>query len=181
MDSIVNADVITERLKKGNAEYVMTGKCDGRFCESVRRDTADNGQKPFAIVITCSDSRVIPEAIFSCGIGELFVIRVAGNVIGDAERGSVEYAVGHLKVKYALMLGHTRCGAVNGAIGGHFEGFSGYLTKDIAKAIGCEKDERAASGINARYQAEKLKKDFPELFVSCALYDIESGKVEFFR
>ena len=73
--------------------------------------SAAEGQKPYAIVISCSDSRVIPEAIFSAGIGDLFVIRVVGNVLDNHQLGSIEYAAEHLGVKLIVMLGHTGCGA----------------------------------------------------------------------
>ena len=175
-EKIEAADVF-ERLKKGNEKYVNSGAFSGDVSEGVRADTAANGQKPFAVVIACSDSRVIPEAIFSCGIGELFVIRVAGNVVGDNELGSVEYAVEHLGINFVLVLGHTHCGAVNGAIGGCFDGYTGALTKDIARAIGDEKDDLKASAVNARAQAEKLRKAFDGVTIVSAVYDVKSGKV----
>ncbi|MBQ7599669.1 MAG: hypothetical protein IJU57_03240 [Clostridia bacterium] len=80
-----------------------------------RRKANANGQKPRAVIVTCSDSRVVPEAVFSCGIGELFVIRTAGNVIGVSELASVEYVVDHLGTDTVVVLGHTACGAVRAA------------------------------------------------------------------
>ena len=102
---------IRERLKNGNARY--------RALDDARRiETAENGQHPYAIVVCCSDSRVIPEKIFSAGLGELFVIRVAGNVLDKHQFGSIEYAAAHLHCSHILVLGHTGCGAVTAALSG---------------------------------------------------------------
>ena len=168
-----------ERLKQGNKRYAKSGEFSGDVSETIRQDKAEHGQRPFAIVVACADSRVIPEAIFACGIGDLFVIRVAGNVVGAHELASVEYAHEHLGVNLALVLGHTKCGAVGAAIHGDTEGRVGTLTRDIREAIGSEKGERVASKINADFQAEKLKKAFENLVTVSAVYDIASGKVDF--
>ena len=141
------------------ALMLLTGAVDAHV-----RETLSSGQSPFAVVVCCSDSRVIPEAIFACGIGDLFVIRVAGNVVGAHELASVEYAHEHLGVNLALVLGHTKCGAVGAAIHGDTEGRVGTLTRDIREAIGSEKGERVASKINADFQAEKLKKKLEKLY-----------------
>ena len=101
---------LIQKLAAGNLEYIHQSD------EELRLDTARNGQHPCAIVICCSDSRVIPEQIFSATIGELFVIRVAGNVIGNHQLGSIEYAAAHLGCKLIVMLGHTGCGAVGAAL-----------------------------------------------------------------
>ncbi len=101
-----------ERLKEGNRRYLQVKNEIGDISPAVRRDTCVNGQNPFALIITCSDSRVIPEAIFQVGIGDLFVIRIAGNVIDNHQLGSIEYAADHLGVKLIVVLGHTHCGAV---------------------------------------------------------------------
>ena len=180
----INCDNISwkdalDRLKAGNERYVSSGEFAGDVSKSIRQDKAEHGQRPFAIVIACSDSRVIPEAIFSCGIGDLFVIRVAGNVVGAHELASVEYAHEHLGVNLALVLGHTKCGAVGAAIHGETEGRVGTLTRDIREAIGSEQGEKIASKINADFQAEKLKKAFENLVTVSAVYDIASGKVDF--
>lgn len=81
-----------------------------------RRAEIVTGQQPFAVIITCSDSRVPPEIIFDCGLGDIFVIRVAGNVLDDVVLGSVEYAAEHLGVGVVMVLGHSRCGAVTAAV-----------------------------------------------------------------
>ena len=91
--------------------------------QALRKFTYEHGQHPHAIIVTCSDSRVIPETIFSAGLGELFVIRVAGNVIDDHQLGSIEYAAGHLGSPVVVVLGHTHCGAVDAAINSDPEGY----------------------------------------------------------
>ena len=100
-----------EKLKEGNRMYVENEKSYPDVSLSKRRETALHGQQPYAVIISCSDSRVIPESIFHAGIGELFDIRVAGNVMDDHQLGSVEYAATHLGVKLIVVLGHDHCGA----------------------------------------------------------------------
>ena len=114
---------IIDKLKEGNRKYLAAEQNGGDISPAIRKDTTDNGQHPYAVVIACSDSRVIPENIFMTGIGELFVIRVAGNVIADHQLGSIEYAVDHLGSPLVLVLGHTHCGAVGAAISGHADSF----------------------------------------------------------
>ena len=95
---------VLERLKQGNEKFVQSDQNTGDVSLEVRQRTSRDGQHPYAIVITCSDSRVIPDAIFSAGIGELFVIRVAGNVLDNHQLGSVEYAFSHLDANVIIML-----------------------------------------------------------------------------
>ena len=80
------------------------------------RETLKVGQKPFAVIVTCSDSRVSPEIYFDQKLGDIFVIRNAGNIADTTTLGSIEYAVTHLKVPLVVVVGHSRCGAVNGAL-----------------------------------------------------------------
>ena len=174
----ISAQEALKKLKTGNERYATSGEFVGDVSKGIRQDRAQNGQHPFAIVITCSDSRVIPETIFSCGIGDLFVIRVAGNVVGANELASVEYAHEHLGVSLAIVLGHTKCGAVGAAIAGETEGRVGTLTRDIQKAIGSETGERVAAKINADFQAEKLRGAFENLTAISAVYDIANGAVD---
>ena len=92
----LSASEALEKLKAGNQRYLSATANPGDVSPKIRHKTCTEGQEPYAIVITCSDSRVIPESIFSAGIGELFVIRVAGNVMDKHQLGSVEYAADHL-------------------------------------------------------------------------------------
>ena len=93
---VIDAQTALDRLMSGNEEYLIAKEGKGDISEEIRILTHEYGQSPYAIVIACSDSRVIPEKIFMVGIGEIFTIRVAGNVIGDFELGSIEYAAAHL-------------------------------------------------------------------------------------
>ena len=107
-----------EWLLEGNRRFV-----DGRprhdFASQRRRMMLTEGQHPFGVVLGCADSRVPPELIFDFGLGDLFVIRVAGNVVANDEAGSIEYAIAHLDVPLLLVLGHEGCGAVTAALGEH--------------------------------------------------------------
>ena len=102
---IMTADEAIEKLKSGNMRYLLMNSNSGNVSAALRKFTYEHGQHPHAIIVTCSDSRVIPETIFSAGLGELFVIRVAGNVIDDHQLGSIEYAAGHLGVLWLLCWG----------------------------------------------------------------------------
>lgn len=173
---------MNERIKKlleGNERYQKTGIFRGDVSAAKRAENKD-GQHPCAVVITCSDSRVIPEAIFSAGIGELFVIRTAGNVIGVHEFGSIEYAVEHLKAGTVIVLGHTGCGAVKAALAGEFGGTVGVITNRIKDAAGDEQDPEKACALNVKEGVEGIRRVFfhhEDVTVAGAIYDILSGEV----
>ncbi len=177
------ADAI-ERLKIGNIRYLRRSEIHGDVSDLIRVRTAREGQHPYAIVVACSDSRVIPEIIFSAGIGDLFVVRVAGNVIDDHQLGSIQYAAEHLHTRLVLVLGHTGCGAVAAALEGAHGGFIGKLTDEIRLAIGTEKDPYEACCLNVSRSVSKihhwLKGDLhEEVTVLGVVYDIETGRVDF--
>lgn len=183
---MLEANDAKQRLVEGNLRYLASVTAQGDISPEIRMETARDGQHPYAIVITCSDSRVIPECIFSAGIGELFVIRVAGNVIDDHQLGSIEYAADHLGTKLIVVLGHTGCGAVKAAIKGHTEGFIGSIIKDISLAIGDEKDGFRASCLNVQHGVDVIRHELeihpvhdPDgIEVVGAVYHIEDGRVE---
>jgi carbonic anhydrase len=102
------------RLKAGNQRFIA-GKPQHPHQNPKRRSELAAGQRPFAIVLGCADSRTSPEVLFDQGLGDLFVIRVAGNILDDHVLGSIEYAVDHLGAKLIVVLGHQRCGAVQAA------------------------------------------------------------------
>lgn len=172
---------IRERLLRGNLRWREAG---AETAEK-RRETAQNGQRPYAIVIACSDSRVIPEQIFGAGLGELFVIRVAGNVLDRHQLGSIEYAAGHLDCRKIVMLGHTRCGAVSAALSGGGDGFIKYITDEVLLAVGEERDALRACELNVRHGVAVLQREFGEhpeiasddLEILGAVYDVETGAV----
>ena len=144
----LSASEALKKLKEGNQRYLSAAANPGDISPQIRQDTCANGQSPYAIVITCSDSRVIPEGIFTAGIGELFVIRVAGNVMDNHQIGSVEYAAGHLGCNLVVVLGHDHCGAVDAAINHSPDGYVKYITDEIKRAIGGETDQFKASCLN---------------------------------
>jgi len=104
-----------ERLKTGNTNFI-NDNLNNDLQNSSRRRAVISEQNPFAVVLTCSDSRVVPELIFDTGIGELFIIRVAGYIANTSSIASIEYAVAHLNVKLIVVLGHQNCGAVTAAL-----------------------------------------------------------------
>ena len=182
---MLNAEMALAKLKQGNEIY-LKGENNGDISLLKRQDTFQNGQHPYAIIISCSDSRVIPESIFNAGIGDLFVIRVAGNVMDDHQLGSVEYAAHHLGVKLIVVLGHNHCGAVDAAVNHNPEGYIKFITDEIKKAIGDEKDEYKACCLNVKHSMEIIENSFEihqeeehGLKVVGAVYHIENGKVDF--
>jgi carbonic anhydrase len=110
----ISADEALQMLMDGNKRYVEN-KCDSH-CDTASRKALATSQKPYAIILSCSDSRVPPEIIFDKGLGEIFVIRVAGNVPDPVVLGSIEYAAEHLGSPLIMVLGHERCGAVKATI-----------------------------------------------------------------
>lgn len=174
-------ETLIARLQEGNLRWQR--RQDEQT--AMRRKTAAEGQQPYAIVIACSDSRVIPEQLFDAGLGELFVIRVAGNVLDRHQLGSIEYAAGHLHCRLILMLGHTGCGAVGAALDRGGDGFIQYITDEILLAVGEERDPVLACERNVRRGVEILRREFREqpeiptekLEIRGAVYDIASGAV----
>lgn len=182
----LTAEEALEKLKTGNVKYLSSVSGSGNISSALRAETALNGQHPYAIIISCSDSRVIPESIFSAGIGDLFVIRVAGNVMDDHQLGSVEYAASHLGVKLIVVLGHDRCGAVDAAINHDPDGYIKFITDEIRKAIGDETDEYKACCLNVQHSIKIIEDSFEihreeehGLKVVGAVYHLESGFVDF--
>ena len=183
----LTADEALTRLIEGNEAYLNAAANPGDISAAVRADTAENGQHPYAVIITCSDSRVPAEHIFSAGIGELFVIRTAGNVIGEFELGSVEYGAEHLLAPVVLVLGHTNCGAVDAAISGGAHGSIKAITDEIAACIPEAADARAAEIANVENSIARIRESeiMAELEASGAvsiigaIYDIASGEVRF--
>lgn len=181
-------EAVIKKLQQGNQVFVTAEKNPGDVSAKVRSKNVEAGQKPDAVVVTCSDSRVPPEHIFSAGIGELFVIRTAGNVIGDFELGSIEYAVGHLGTSVVLVLGHNHCGAVAAAMQGHGHGYITSIVEEIQPAIVGEENVATCENLNIDnsikriLQSEAINEriNAGEVRVLGAKYNLESGVVEFF-
>ncbi len=183
-----------DSLMAGNSRYTGGELAHPRQGAERMKDVALS-QHPGAIVVSCSDSRVPPEIIFDQGLGDLFVVRVAGNVLNDVNIGSVEYAAEHFDVPLVVVMGHKRCGAVTEAVkGGEAPGHIASIVDAIAPAVaearkcsrGCDLVERA-SHINVERAVKALKDSDPilshlvkkgKLSVIGAYYDLDTGKVE---
>ena len=177
------------RLETGNTRY-MADSLNAALQDANRRAAVTDGQSPFAIILSCADSRVVPELVFDTGIGELFVIRVAGNVANTSTIASIEYAVAHLGVKLIVVLGHQSCGAVTAAIGGGDNGHNlNHLLAHLQPAIhACDE-----TGVDAvvRQNAVETAKELAsrssiignaadgDLEILPAWYVLETGAVEF--
>ncbi len=134
--SAVSAEDALAMLKEGNDRYAAEKAGHPNTSPARRQETVQNGQHPFATILTCSDSRVPVEYIFDRGIGDLFVIRVAGNVADTDEIGTAEYGVDHLGTPVLMVLGHTRCGAVTAvATGAEVHGKLPQLVDNIIPAV----------------------------------------------
>jgi len=159
----IDAEDALTRLQQGNARYLVAAKNEGDISPEIRKDTTENGQHPFATVVTCADSRVVPEHVFMAGLGELFCVRVAGNAINESQLGSIEYAAGPGEGPVAHMLAPIRA------------------------AIGDEQDDYAACCLNVRAAVDCVNADalVAQLVaeqgfrVVGAVYHIDSGEVEF--
>lgn len=189
-----------EKLKEGNRSFCKD-KLGHENQDAARRAELAGGQTPFAVVLSCADSRVVPELVFDVGLGEIFVIRVAGNIANTSSIASIEYAIQHLdpKVNLVVVLGHEECGAVKAALGGgdcghHLNMLLAHLQPALPKAGDdwC-KDENGdipkpvvtkTVKKNAKLTAKRLgaaSKSFERksLEIVPAYYNLASGKVDF--
>lgn len=183
-----------KRLKEGNARYVA-GNLTHPNQNPARRMQLASGQSPFAVILGCADSRTSPEVVFDQGLGDLFVIRVAGNIADDHGTGSIEYAVEHLGSRLIVVLGHKRCGAVKAARdlagnGSKAPGKIGSLVDAIRPAYEATKegDLEATVKANVKHTVKQLREAGPilkemvdkgELGVVGGYYDLDTGTVTF--
>lgn len=183
------------RLLEGNLRYV-TEQPNGPDRGEARRIEVARGQHPFAAIVSCADSRVPPEIIFDQGLGDLFVVRIAGNLATDEAIGSIEYAVEHLGVRLVVVLGHEKCGAVKAALdGGHAPGRIEDLVEAIAPAVERSRTRAGdpldnAVRANVRMVVDRLVFAEPILAEKAregaikivgARYDLDNGTVETLR
>ena len=188
----MSAGEALERLRAGNEAYLQAKNNTGDISNERIEELSRDGQAPYACIVTCADSRVVPEHIFMTGLGELFCIRVAGNVIGQMELASCVYAAEHLGVKLVVILGHTQCGAVASALEALAandmpQGALAPLLAGVCAGIGDERDPRAASVANAHAGVTIVAQDADiahlassqDVCVVPALYETETGRVEF--
>ena len=184
---------LRQKLVDGNNRFI-SAQATHPNSSAARREEVAKGQHPFAIIVSCSDSRVPPEILFDQGMGDLFVIRVAGNVVDDIGIASIEYAVEHLGVKLVVVLGHEKCGAVSAAVqGGKLPGHLPKHVKAIIPAVNAAKKMKGDLVVNAINQnvhhvVKLLKNSKPileevihkhELEIIGAYYDLDDGTVQF--
>ena len=194
----LTADEALSKLMDGNLHFVSNQITIRETSTPSIRESLTTGQKPFAIILACSDSRVPPEIIFDQGLGEIFVVRVAGNVPDPVILGSIEYAAEHFNCPLVMVLGHKRCGAVTAAVEsqGPPHGNIGAIIKTIAPAVkrakkdvkGASKSDLVESAIdnNIKLVAKSLLKQSPvirslvdegKLKIVGAKYDLDDGTV----
>ncbi len=180
----VSPEESLERLVQGNERY-MKDKLSHPSRSSERREEIAAKQKPFATIVGCSDSRVPPEIIFDQGLGDLFIVRVAGNVAGPVEVDSVEYSVEYLGASLVLVLGHESCGAVTAVMQGQTADIED-VADLIKPAIQGTTDVEEAIKANVRWTVAHLKQApllgqlISKKQVICvgAYYHLGTGKVE---
>jgi len=204
--TFVSADDALSALNRGNKRFVLMKTIKPRQTAE-RRSELTKGQNPFAIIIGCSDSRVPPEILFDQGLGDLFIVRTAGNVIDDVALGSVEYGVEHLGCRLIVVLGHQKCGAVDATIkqfkaggvqesadpGSSSREFISVLVAAIMPSV--KKASRLegelfgnAIHVNAFEMARKLERskivteagEKEGLRIVCGYYALDTGKVDFY-
>lgn len=187
-------------LKEGNARFLNNLKADRNLLKQVNQ-TSD-GQFPFAAVLSCIDSRTSAELIFDQGLGDIFSIRIAGNVLNDDILGSMEFACGISKSKIIVVLGHSKCGAVISACSNYTGGYITGLLNKIKPAIELETYTKTArngnnlqfvnnvSEINVHFTMEQIRKKSPLLYnlekegkilIVGGFYEIETGEVSFYE
>ena len=190
-ESLPSADAVLAELKAGNAHH-MAKKYERPHQTAARQQTLASSQSPHCAILTCADSRVPPEIIFDKGLGDIFDVRVAGNVAGDDETASVEYAAEHLHVPLVVVMGHTHCGAVSAALeGGTLPGKLPQLIAALRPAVeqsAHEPGDRLDNAVrdNVVHVVEQLSAAKPvlselvatgKLRIVGAVYSLETGKV----
>ena len=187
----ITIDGVVSKLKQGNDNFVAD-KLDGKLQDSTRRDHLTSGQAPHTIVLSCADSRVVPELAFDSGLGELFVIRVAGNVANVSSVASIEYAVAHLGTQVIVVMGHESCGAVTAAVAGGDNGpnlntLLGYI-KPAVDACGSGADladivkkntELVKGDLTSKSTIIADAVNSGKVVIKPAYYNLGSGKVDF--
>jgi carbonic anhydrase len=196
----ISPDAAVELLKKGNERFVKNMRAERDLVTQVTETSL--GQFPFATILSCMDSRTSAELIFDQGIGDIFSIRIAGNVLNDDILGSMEFASKLVGTKVILILGHTKCGAVSGACDNVEMGNLTALLQKIQPAIDREtsiKENRNSKNpdfvnriteLNVRMVMERVTEQSPilaelekegKIRIIGGFYDVDSGKVEFYK
>ncbi len=192
--SDITAEQALQKLMDGNARFV-SGEVEHPNQDAERCNEVTSGQHPFAIIVSCSDSRIPPEIIFDQGVGDIFIIRTAGQVLDDAALGSIEYGAEHLGVPLVVVLGHDSCGAVKATVeGGEAPGHIASLVEAIQPAVDEARNETSEDEVldaaidnnieNIVYQLETSEPilgelvEEGELTIVGARYHLDSREVE---
>jgi carbonic anhydrase len=203
---MISADDALERLRAGNRRFVSDEVSEETLASREHRAGAATPQNPFAIILACSDSRVPTELIFDRGIGDLFVIRVAGNIVAPSQIGSIEYAAKQFGTRLVVVLGHSNCGAIIATLqelalkDSHRSPNLRAIVDRVRPALepvledGCDVDDEAVISTcvraNVRASVEHLQHgslileqliDAGDLKIIGAEYSIETGNIEFFE
>ena len=187
----MNAQESLSRLKEGNSRFA-NGNRNTPSVDSEKLGSLTGGQAPYAIILSCADSRVAPELAFDTGIGEIFIIRVAGNVANTSSVASIEYAIAHLGTKLIVVMGHESCGAVGAAIAGGDNGpnlntLLSYITPSVEKC-GADAPMEDVINENASHAAKELMSKSAIISnavnnegveIVTAYYNLGTGKVDF--
>jgi carbonic anhydrase len=197
-DAAFTGEQALQMLREGNARWV-SGKVQSPNADSAAREEAAKGQKPFVSVLGCADSRVPLERLFDRGVGEVFAVRVAGNVAGDSETGTLEYGIGHLNTPLLVVMGHSKCDVVSAAASGaQVRGKVVNLLAHVQPAVdrakaqnpNASQDELVAAAVKENvwqsisdlFRESSTVRDAAEsgkLLVVGAVYDIATGEVSF--
>jgi carbonic anhydrase len=187
----ISSDEALKKIQDGNMRFVQ-GKSRSSFTDqSARRQSLIDNQKPFAVILGCSDSRVPPEILFDQGLGDLFIIRVAGNVLGPSEIDSLTYAVKVLGSPLVVVLGHENCGAVNAVWKGNADSIP-YINKEILPTLdlkdpnctlACQVKKNVIHIVELITKTPKFAQDIEanKLKVVGAFYPFVSGQVDFLK
>ena len=188
----MNAQESLNRLKEGNSRFVAD-QLNGKLQDGSTRNSLTSGQAPYAIILGCADSRIVPELAFDTGLGELFVVRVAGNIANISSIASIEYAVANLGTKLIVILGHQSCGAVGAAVTGGDNGYNlNHLLAHITPAMSASKEGASVNEVakkNAELTVGELKNrsdiinnaiEKGDVKIVAAYYNLKSGIVDFF-
>ena len=170
---------------QGNEAFIHSAQNKADIGQNLREDRAQNGQKPYAVVLACADSRTPPEHIFSAGIGDLFVVRTAGNVVSDFTLGSIELGV-QAGAPVVVVMGHNQCGAVLAAMNGSAKGYLSSIAAEIQPVIAGAADNTEAENRNIAHSCQKIMKsaliqelvETKKLVVVPAKYNLQTGRVE---
>jgi len=183
-EAVTDWQVSLRFLKEGNNRY-LAGLGIRRDIYAESREILKYAQKPFAVIVTCADSRVAPEIYFDQRLGDIFVVRNAGNIADATALGSIEFAVGHLGAPLVVVVGHSACGAVAGALaqGAEFSENLQAVINKIKPAVENKEDLDAAILANIRHVAGQIKANAVVAEMGATVlgahYDIATGKVSF--